>query len=108
MAGNEGDEGADGSRKAPLSPRDAALGTLARTSGHGLTFALSTIFFFGGGWWIDGKLGTRPLFAILGGMLGAGAGFYHILQHLVFFPREAQRRRAEEVERERMEKDPAG
>ena len=44
----------------------------------GLTFAL----FLGGlsylGLELDERLGTTPLFTILGGFLGFGAGFYHL------------------------------
>lgn len=72
---------------------ESPLVTLARFSGHGLTWAMSTGFFLYLGWLLDGRLGTVPIFTLLGALLGAGAGFYHILQHLVFLPRERARQR---------------
>jgi len=72
---------------------EAPLVTMARFSGHGLTFAMATAGFLFLGWWVDGKLGTTPWLTILGALVGAAGGFYHILQHLVFFPREEARRR---------------
>lgn len=50
--------------------------------GYGLTWALSTLLFMMGGWWIDGKLGTTPLLTILGAFVGAGAGFYSLYHHI--------------------------
>jgi F0F1-type ATP synthase assembly protein I len=67
---------------------------MARFSGHGLNLALSTALFLLLGWWVDGKLGSRPLFTVLGALVGAAAGFYSLLQHLLFRPRD---RDAEEV-----------
>lgn len=78
------------------------LVTMARYSGHGLTLALATAGFLFLGWWMDGKLGTAPWLTILGALVGAGGGFYHILQHLIFFPRaEEERRKAERDRRSR-------
>ena len=57
-------------------------------TGYGLTWALSTLLFLLGGWWLDGKLGTMPLFLILGAFVGAGAGFYSLYSHIVAEPRE--------------------
>ncbi len=55
--------------------------------GHGLTWALSTAFFLLLGWWVDGKVGTRPLLTIVGAFVGGGAGFYSLYYHLVVEPR---------------------
>jgi len=57
-------------------------------TGYGLTWALSTLLFLLGGWWLDGKVGTTPLFTILGAFVGAGAGFYSLYSHLAGEPRE--------------------
>ena len=57
-------------------------------TGHGLTWALSTLLFLLGGWWLDGKVGTTPLFTILGAFVGAGAGFYSLYSHLTEEPRK--------------------
>lgn len=60
--------------------------------GHGLTMAASTLLFLWLGTKADGLLGTEPWLALLGAFLGAGAGFYHLIHHLVVVPRERERR----------------
>lgn len=74
---------------------DAPLVALARFSGHGLTLAVSTGLFLLLGWWLDGRAGTTPLLTILGALIGAGAGFYSLLQHMLLRPREEAREKAE-------------
>jgi len=44
----------------------------------GLRFALSIIIGVGGGYWLDSKLHTLPLFVIIGLFLGATSGFLTI------------------------------
>ncbi|MGW8267239.1 MAG: AtpZ/AtpI family protein [Longimicrobiales bacterium] len=56
-------------------------------TGYGLTLALSTLLFLLGGWWLDGKVGTTPLFTILGAFVGAAGGFYSLYHHVVVEPR---------------------
>lgn len=56
--------------------------------GYGLSWALSTLLFLLGGWWLDGKVGTTPLFMILGAFVGASAGFYSLYHHIVVEPRD--------------------
>jgi F0F1-type ATP synthase assembly protein I len=34
----------------------------------------------GGGHWLDGRLGTRPVFLLLGGTFGVGAALYHFFK----------------------------
>lgn len=91
------------------APRESPLVQLAHHSGHGLTIALSTGLFLLAGWWVDGKLGTRPLFSIAGALLGAAAGFYSLLQHVLFMPRQKEREREERMraveEQESMDED---
>ena len=70
------------------SPQSELWASAGQYTGHGLTFALSTLLFLMGGWWLDGKVGTEPLFMILGAFVGAGAGFYRLYYHLVIEPRE--------------------
>jgi F0F1-type ATP synthase assembly protein I len=31
----------------------------------------------GGGYWLDARLGTRPVFLLLGGVFGLGTALYH-------------------------------
>lgn len=54
-----------------------------RYMGHGLTWALSTLLFLLLGGWVDSKVGTMPLFMILGAFVGGAAGFYSLYHHLV-------------------------
>ena len=76
-----------------MEEEESQVQTLARFTGHGLTLALSIGLFLAAGWWLDGRLGTTPLFTIAGAMLGAGAAFYSMIQHLVLFPRQAEEER---------------
>ena len=76
------------------SLRSQVLVAAGQYTGYGLTWALSTLLFLLGGWWLDGKVGTTPLFMILGAFVGGGAGFYSLYRHIVVDPRE----RDEDVE----------
>ena len=44
----------------------------------GLRFALAILLTAGGGYWLDTKLETLPLFLVIGLLLGATAGFVTI------------------------------
>ena len=59
--------------------------------GHGLTLALSVLFFLGIGAWLDSKLGTTPFLLIAGAFVGGAAGFYSLYYHIVIEPRERDR-----------------
>jgi len=48
--------------------------------GLGATLAVTVFAGLGGGYWLDGRLGTGPLFLILGGVFGVGAGLYHFFK----------------------------
>lgn len=63
---------------------------VGRHAGYGLTIAASLGFFMAVGWWVDGKLGTTPLLAVLGALMGAGGGFYSMYRDLVVEPRERE------------------
>ena len=65
------------------SLRAQLLASAGRYTGFGLQWALSTLLFLLGGWWLDGKVGLTPLFTILGAFVGAGAGFYSLYRHIV-------------------------
>ena len=45
----------------------SSLGAAGRYAGLGLQFALSILLFLYVGQWLDGRLGTKPLFLYLGG-----------------------------------------
>jgi hypothetical protein len=78
-------KGSDSTQE-PEAP-DSTTVLLARFTGHGLTIAAATGLFLLAGWWVDGRLGTTPLLTILGALIGAGAGFYSLIQHLLLRPR---------------------
>jgi F0F1-type ATP synthase assembly protein I len=48
--------------------------------GLGTTLAVTVLAGLGGGYWLDGRLGTRPLFLLLGGVLGLAAALYHFFR----------------------------
>jgi hypothetical protein len=58
----------------PQQPPDSARGLAA-----GLTFAVTVALFALGGLWLDGKLGTKPWFVLLGVLLGLVGGTIHLL-----------------------------
>lgn len=68
-------DGQDGGRS---SQANEVLRTSYRYLGLGMTFALSTLLFLLVGNWADEKLGTSPVLAIVGTLVGASAGFYHL------------------------------
>ena len=41
-----------------------------------------------GGWWLDGKLGSKPIFTLVGTVLGSGYGF--IVLYRSVFPSQAR------------------
>ncbi len=73
----------------PMSPRAADHSEIA---GLGITLGLATALFAWAGNWLDGRLGTSPLFVLLGAFLGFGGGFWSMYSRLVVRPRlEAER-----------------
>jgi F0F1-type ATP synthase assembly protein I len=48
--------------------------------GLGLTLAVTVLVGLAGGYWLDGRLGTRPVFLLLGGTVGLGAALYHLFK----------------------------
>lgn len=58
------------------------MASAGRYMGYGLSWALSTGFFLLVGWWVDGKVGTTPLFVIVGAFVGGAAGFYSLYRHI--------------------------
>ena len=73
-------------------------GPAGQFMGLGLQFVLSLLLFLYLGKWADGKLGTSPLFLILGVFIGAGAAFYSMYRRL-------KRVEREEEAQERLEKE---
>ncbi len=58
------------------SPLAIAMEWSARLMGISLEMALPA----GGGVWLDLRLGTSPVFVILGAMLGFAVGMFHLMQ----------------------------
>ena len=48
--------------------------------GLGTTLAVTVLAGLGGGHWLDGRLGTRPVFLLLGGAFGLGAAMVHFFR----------------------------
>jgi F0F1-type ATP synthase assembly protein I len=44
--------------------------------GLGTTLAVTVLAGLGGGYWLDGRLGTPPVFLLVGGTLGVGVALY--------------------------------
>lgn len=76
----------------PWNPRADA----ARVAGQGLTLALATGLFLWVGWWLDNRLGTVPVFTVLGAFVGAAAGLYSLYHHVVLEPRRQREREEHE------------
>ncbi|PZC44823.1 MAG: putative F0F1-ATPase subunit Ca2+/Mg2+ transporter [Chloroflexi bacterium] len=49
---------------------------LAEVVGLGWYLALCIVGGAAGGFWLDGRLGTKPLLTLIGLLLGIGLGFY--------------------------------
>ena len=70
----------------PEGPRGSARGWasgLRETGpylGLGTTLAVTVLAGLGGGYWLDSRLGTRPVFLLLGGVLALAAGLYHFFK----------------------------
>ena len=60
----------------------------------GIQFALTILFFAGGGWWLDGYLEVSPLFLLVSTLLGAVAGSYKLHRTLM----DIEKKRKREVE----------
>jgi len=48
--------------------------------GLGTTLAVTVLAGLGGGYWLDGRLGTRPVFVLVGGILGLGVALYEFFK----------------------------
>lgn len=71
-----------------------SLGAAGKYAGLGIQFAAAILLFLYGGQWLDRKLGTEPVFLLLGVFTGASAAFYSMYRSLMADQRreEAERR----------------
>jgi ATP synthase protein I len=66
-------------------------------AGLGFQFAASLVLFFFAGQWLDRRLGTAPVFLLVGVFVGGGGSFYSMYRRLM----NAQRREDEAKAAER-------
>lgn len=65
-----------------MSNPSRTSGGSQRALGAGLTLAVSVGLFAYGGLWLDGRVGTSPLFVLLGVLCGAVGGMLHLIRVL--------------------------
>ncbi len=58
----------------PVNQLGPAGAYFALFSEIGLVLLVTTLLGVGAGYWLDGQLGTLPIFVVVGFLLGAGAG----------------------------------
>jgi F0F1-type ATP synthase assembly protein I len=65
------------------TPESRGFGTGYAIVGAGFQFAFAIVLFLGGGHLVDRWLRTRPVFTLIGLLLGLGAGFYAFMRRVV-------------------------
>jgi len=60
--------------------------------GLGLTLAVTVLAGLGAGYWLDGRLGTRPWFLLLGACLGFGAAMVYFFRSVAGSPKGRDRK----------------
>ena len=65
-----------GRSEPPQTPLALGIAWASRITTLALEFVLPTL----AGWWLDGKLGSRPVGMIVGAILGFLVGMVHLLQ----------------------------
>jgi F0F1-type ATP synthase assembly protein I len=65
-----------------MADSPSTLRTLGQLSTVGMSFVLAIVLGFGGGYWLDGRLGTTPWLAFLGFFLGLAAGVLNVYRVL--------------------------
>lgn len=56
---------------------------VAATYTHlGVTLAATVLLGFFGGYWLDGKIGSKPIMTLIGAMCGATGGFIYLVRTL--------------------------
>jgi len=71
--------------------RSSGSGDLARYSGYGISWVLTTLLLGWGGLMLDERFGTSPLLVISGGVLGLVGGFVSLYTRTVVQPADRER-----------------
>jgi len=61
-----------------MNESGARIGYLVLFTEIGFTLLVTTLLGVLGGYWLDGRLGTLPIFAMIGFLAGAGTGAFGI------------------------------
>ena len=72
-------------------PSDNSWRNVTAYTHLGLTLAASVLICFFLGYWLDGRLGTRPLLAIIGAFVGATGGFINLVRTLNNLQKRSER-----------------
>jgi ATP synthase protein I len=67
-------------RKKSARDRGRALREAGPYLGLGTTLAATVLAGLGAGYWLDGRLGTRPWFLLVGGTLGVGVALLYFFR----------------------------
>lgn len=71
---------------------------LSSFAGVGLQFAISIVLFLFLGQWADRKLGTSPVFVLLGVFIGGGSAFYAMYRKVAAAQKADDERRKKDRE----------
>jgi F0F1-type ATP synthase assembly protein I len=63
-----------------VTPNARTLRTIGQLSTIGLAFVFALMMGFGGGFWLDGQLGTKPWFTLFGFAVGLAAGVLNVVR----------------------------
>jgi ATP synthase protein I len=61
-----------------MAPPPTAIQLIGQLSTIGISFVLALVMGFGGGFWLDGLLGTKPWLTFLGFFAGLAAGVLNV------------------------------
>lgn len=61
-----------------MAPPPTAVQLIGQLSTIGMSFVLALVMGFGGGFWLDGQLGTKPWLTFLGFFAGLAAGVLNV------------------------------
>lgn len=59
----------------------------------GYTLAASVVGLTALGWWADKSFNSRPVFTIIGAVLGIFAGFYHFFKTIAFLEKKQKEKK---------------